>query len=162
MIGPPTMPSHDEDEAAIKAEAQAIVARALKDLDERRRGQRAAKEVGLTGGVAGRMSQATSREDIQALIDQRLKQSMQGRAVLFSINPVTSSSQPLQPSTWTSRAEPQHREARADEKAEAAAIVAAAQKSLEDRRQAQKQAKTASPEELQAMINSRLVARQGQ
>uniref|UniRef100_A0A7S3JSC6 Uncharacterized protein n=1 Tax=Aureoumbra lagunensis TaxID=44058 RepID=A0A7S3JSC6_9STRA len=115
-----------EDEAAIKAEAASIVAAARKDLEERTKAQEAAKN-------------AKTPEELQALINARLKSSMAGRAPAPS--PVPS------------------RESSAKDKAEAAAVVATAQRERNERIAAQKAVKNASPEEIQQMINARLSSR---
>lgn len=119
-------------QAAIKAEAATIVAAARKDLEERTKAQEAAKN-------------AKTPDELQALINSRLKSSMAGRASVLAQSPPTPNGKPVASS--------------ASVKAEAAAVVATAQRERNERIAAQKAVKTASPEEIQAMINARLSGR---
>lgn len=112
-----------EDEAAIKAEAASIVAAARKDQEERAKAQEAAKN-------------AKTPDELQALINSRVKSSMAGRSSVMQQPAATANSASI--------------------KAEAAAVVATAQRERNERIAAQKAVKTASPEEIQAMINARL------
>mmetsp|Transcript_9185 Transcript_9185/g.28160 ORF Transcript_9185/g.28160 Transcript_9185/m.28160 type:complete len:125 (+) Transcript_9185:102-476(+) len=123
-----------EDEAAIKAEAASIVAAARRDLEERTKAQEAAKN-------------AKTPEELQALINSRLKSSMAGRSSVVSNSPP-----PGQPAGVMVGTSPSI-------KAEAAAVVATAQRERNERIAAQKAVKKATPEEIQAMINARLNAR---
>lgn len=109
------------------------MAAARKDLEERTKAQEAAKN-------------AKSPDELQALINSRLKSSMAGRASVLTQPahaPTPGKSIAISPSV----------------KAEAAAVVASAQRERNERIAAQKAVKTASPEEIQAMINARLSAR---
>jgi|TARA_B100000482_G_scaffold119262_1_gene86176 hypothetical protein len=109
------------------------VAAARKDLEERTKAQEAAKN-------------AKTPDELQALINSRLKSSMAGRASVLTqpaSNSAPSKSMVTSPSV----------------KAEAAAVVATAQRERNERIAAQKAVKTASPEEIQAMINARLSSR---
>ncbi|KAJ8599695.1 hypothetical protein CTAYLR_004760 [Chrysophaeum taylorii] len=124
-----------EDDAAVKAEAASIVAAARKDQEERAKAQEAAKN-------------AKTPEELQALINSRLKSSMAGRSSVLS--------QPAVPPPSGPGASPMAGGTSASIKAEAAAVVATAQRERNERIAAQKAVKTASPEELQAMINARL------
>ena len=105
------------------------MAAARKELEERTKAQEAAKN-------------AKTPEELQALINSRVKSSMAGRASVVAPAPA-----PLMGGTSPSV------------KAEAAAVVATAQRERNERKAAQKAVKTASPEEIQAMINARLNAR---
>ena len=109
------------------------MAAARKDLEERTKAQEAAKN-------------AKTPDELQALINSRLKSSMAGRAsVLAQPSPTPDVGNPVAVS--------------ASVKAEAAAVVATAQRERNERIAAQKAVKTASPEEIQAMINARLSGR---
>jgi len=120
-----------EDEAAIKAEAASIVAAARRDLEERTKAQEAARN-------------AKSPAELQELINSRVKSSMAGRASVVSQPPQPHSQPGIMGTTSPSI------------KAEAAAVVATAQRERDERIAAQKAVKKASPEEIQAMINARL------
>ena len=113
-----------EDEAAVKAEAMAIVAQAKKDIK-------------LREEARGEMKKASTKDDIQALINKRLAQSFADRP----------------------KAPEKPKEAPPDPEAtkkEAAAIVAAANKDYKQRLADREKAKTATAEDLQAMINAKL------
>ncbi|KAJ1451289.1 hypothetical protein M885DRAFT_530204 [Pelagophyceae sp. CCMP2097] len=129
-----------EDEAAIKAEAAQVVAAARKELEERTKAQAACK-------------QAKTPEELQALINSRLKSSMAGRVSALTPPLVATEAEapeePWQPGKSVS----------ASDKAEAAKVVATANRERDERIAAQKAVKTATPEEIQAMINARLSAR---
>merc|ERR1719409_222537 len=109
-----------EDEAAVKAEAMAIVAQAKKDIK-------------LREEARGEMKKASTKDDIQALINKRLAQS-------FADRPEAPKEAPPDPEAT---------------KKEAAAIVAAANKDYKQRLADREKAKTATAEDLQAMINAK-------
>jgi len=131
-------------QAAIKSEAAAIVAAARKDLEERTKAQEAAKN-------------AKTPEELQALINSRLKSSMAGRAsVVAGAGPPPGSGEP---GVSSSGHQPGGVPGTSPSiKAEAAGIVATAQRERNERIAAQKAVKNATPEEIQAIINSRLNA----
>lgn len=126
-------------QVAIKAEAAMIVAAARKDQEERMKAQEAAKN-------------AKTPEELQDLINSRLKSSMAGRSSVLS--------QPPQAMSQASpSATPIVGANAASIKAEAAAVVATAQRERSERIAAQKAVKTASNEEIQALIQARLSSR---
>jgi hypothetical protein len=124
-----------EDEAAVKAEAMAIVAQAKKDIK-------------LREEARGEMKKASTKDDIQALINKRLAQS-------FADRPKA----PEKPKEAPKPVKEAPKEAPPDPEAtkkEAAAIVAAANKDYKQRLADREKAKTATAEDLQAMINAKL------
>ena len=124
-----------EDEAAVKAEAMAIVAQAKKDIK-------------LREEARGEMKKASTKDDIQALINKRLAQS-------FADRPKA----PEKPKEAPPAKKEAPKEAPPDPEAtkkEAAAIVAAANKDYKQRLADREKAKTATAEDLQAMINAKL------
>ena len=131
--GTPT--GEPEDEAAVKAEAMAIVAQAKKDIK-------------LREEARGEMKKASTKDDIQALINKRLAQS-------FADRPKA----PEKPKEAPPAKKEAPKEAPPDPEAtkkEAAAIVAAANKDYKQRLADREKAKTATAEDLQAMINAKL------
>ena len=131
--GTPT--GEPEDEAAVKAEAMAIVAQAKKDIK-------------LREEARGEMKKASTKDDIQALINKRLAQS-------FADRPKA----PEKPKEAPKPVKEAPKEAPPDPEAtkkEAAAIVAAANKDYKQRLADREKAKTATAEDLQAMINAKL------
>lgn len=129
---------HHCSQVAIKAEAALIVAAARKDQEERVKAQEAAKN-------------AKTPEELQDLINSRLKSSMAGRSSVVS--------QPPQALSQASPAATPIVGNAASVKAEAAAVVATAQRERSERIAAQKAVKTASNEEIQALIQARLSSR---
>eukprot|EP00629_Pelagomonadales_sp_RCC1024_P012448 CAMPEP_0119271102 /NCGR_PEP_ID=MMETSP1329-20130426/7830_1 /TAXON_ID=114041 /ORGANISM="Genus nov. species nov., Strain RCC1024" /LENGTH=202 /DNA_ID=CAMNT_0007271143 /DNA_START=59 /DNA_END=665 /DNA_ORIENTATION=- len=121
-----------EDEAAVRAEAAAIVAQAKKDIQLREEGRK-------------EMAKTDKKDDIQALINKRLAQS-------FADRPKPSEAPAPAPAAAPAPAQP----TAADTKAEAAEIVANAKKEYKARLEDREKAKTATPEDLQAMINAKL------
>ena len=124
-----------EDEAAVKAEAMAIVAQAKKDIK-------------LREEARGETKKASTKDDIQALINKRLAQS-------FADRPKA----PEKPKEAPPAKKEAPKEAPPDPEAttkEAAAIVAAANKDYKQRLADREKAKTATAEVLQAMINAKL------
>ena len=124
-----------EDEAAVKAEDMAIVAQAKKDIK-------------LREEARGEMKKASTKDDIQALINKRLAQS-------FADRPKA----PEKPKEAPPAKKEAPKEAPPDPEAtkkEAAAIVAAANKDYKQRLADREKAKTATAEDLQAMINAKL------
>ena len=130
-----TLTGEPEDEAAVKAEAMAIVAQAKKDIK-------------LREEARGEMKKASTKDDIQALINKRLAQS-------FADRPKA----PEKPKEAPPAKKEAPKEAPPDPEAtkkEAAAIVAAANKDYKQRLADREKAKTATAEDLQAMINAKL------
>jgi hypothetical protein len=130
-----TRTGEPEDEAAVKAEAMAIVAQAKKDIK-------------LREEARGEMKKASTKDDIQALINKRLAQS-------FADRPKA----PEKPKEAPPAKKEAPKEAPPDPEAtkkEAAAIVAAANKDYKQRLADREKAKTATAEDLQAMINAKL------
>lgn len=121
-------------QAAMKAEAATIVATARRDQEERIKAQEAAKNV-------------KTSEELQALINSRLKSSMASRPPVVPAQQTPSPASSMNPATAGTPA---------SVKAEAAVVVAAAQRERDELKAAQKAAKNANPEELQAIIASRL------
>ena len=125
-----------EDEAAVKAEAAAIVAQAKRDIKLREESR-------------ADMKKATAPDDIQAIINKRLSQSFADR--------------PKEPPKKVAAAAPaapkapvvpaQDPEAL---KKEAAAIVEAANRDYKQRLADRETAKIATTEDLQAMINAKM------
>ena len=124
-----------EDEAAVKAEAMAIVAQAKKDIK-------------LREEARGEMKKASTKDDIQALINKRLAQS-------FADRPKAPEKPKEAPKPKTEAPKEAAPDPEATKK-EAAAIVAAANKDYKQRLADREKAKTATAEDLQAMINAKL------
>ena len=124
-----------EDEAAVKAEAMAIVAQAKKDIK-------------LREEARGEMKKASTKDDIQALINKRLAQS-------FADRPKAPEKPKEAPKPVKEAPKEQAPDPEATKK-EAAAIVAAANKDYKQRLADREKAKTATAEDLQAMINAKL------
>merc|ERR1719409_531063 len=117
-----------EDEAAVKAEAMAIVAQAKKDIK-------------LREEARGEMKKASTKDDIQALINKRLAQSFADR-----LKAPEKPKEAPKPKTEAPKEAPPDPEAT---KKEAAAIVAAANRDYKQRLADREKAKTATAEDLQ-------------
>ena len=109
----------------------------------------AKKDIKLREEARGEMKKASTKDDIQALINKRLAQSFADRP--------KAPEKPKEAPKPAKEAPP--KEAPPDPEAtkkEAAAIVAAANKDYKQRLADREKAKTATAEDLQAMINAKL------
>lgn len=129
-----------EDEDKVRAEAKEIVERAKKDLGLRTQGRKDMKALS-----------ADKKDDIQALINRRVAESLGDRP--------KEAPKPAAPAAAPAAAPPKKlsvAEEAAANKAEAAGIVKEAQKAYDARIADREKAKTASKDELQKLIDLKI------